>query len=234
MSRRRVLAWTAVAILALAGLIAFADSLRHPVQEVADVGELGGQDRDPRVQADCPEPDPRENLPRAGPAPVASAAEPVEVSADEVLNCPESFDRRTVRYRGEAIGGLMQRGDGAWIQVNDDAYAVAGPLQTHQDYRGENVGLGVFLPAGLDHQIGTVGGPRTRGDLVEIVGVFRRVDPESHEVTVIRASSTRIVRPGAALADPPLRRRQVAAGLLSLLAAAMVAVERTVARRRAR
>lgn len=231
--RRRMLAWTAVAALVLAGLISLAEGLRHPPQESADAGELDAQDRDPRVDPDCPAPEPREDTPREEPT-IASPVDPVEVSADELLNCPQSFDRRTVLYRGEAIGGLMDRRDGTWVQVNDDAYATAGPLPAHHDYRGENVGIGVFLPADLDHGIGTVGGPQTRGDLVEVVGVFRRVDPQSHEVTVIRASSAEIVRPGEALADPPLRRRQAAAGLLSVLAAAMVTIERAVARRRRR
>lgn len=234
LGRRRVLAGTAVAALLLFGLIVFAEALRHPPQELADVGELDGQDRDPRVEPDCPTSEPREDVPREEPATLASPADPVEASADELINCPQSFDRRTVRYRGEVIGGLMERRDGTWVQVNDDVYAAAGRLPAHHDLRGENVGIGVFLPADLDLRIGTVGGPRTRGDLVEVVGVFRRVDPDSHEVTVIRASGAEIVRPGEALADPPLRRRQVAAGVLSLLAAAMVIVERTVARRRRR
>lgn len=233
LGRRRVLAWTAVAALVLAGLVTLAEGLRHPPQQQPGLGELAAQDRDPRVDPDCPEPEPREDIPREEPT-VASPADPVEVSADELLNCPQSYDRRTVRYRGEAIGGLMDRGDGTWVQVNDDAYARAGPLPAHHDFRGDNVGIGVFLPADLDHRIRTVGGPQTRGDLVEVVGVFRRVDPESHEVTVIRASSAEVVRPAVALADPPLRRRQVAAGLLSVLAVAMVAIERTVARRRRR
>lgn len=235
LGRWRVLAGTAVAALLLFGLIAFAEALRHPTQELADVGELGGQDRDPRVELDCPTPEPREDVPREEPATTAAApTDPVEASAEELINCPQSFDGRTVRYRGEVIGGLMDRRDGTWVQVNDDVYAAAGPLPAHQDYQGENVGIGVFLPADLDLRIGTVGGPRTRGDLVEVVGVFRRVDPDSHEVTVIRASGAKIVRPGEALADPALGRRQVAAGLLSLFAAAMVVTERTVARRRYR
>lgn len=234
LGRGRVLAGTAIAAVLLAGIVTLAEGLRHPPPQGPATGELDEQDRDPRVEADCPEPQPREDLPREGPARIAAPDDPVEVSADELLNCPESFDRRTVRYRGEVVGGPMERRDGAWLQVNDDAYAVAGRLRAHQEYRGENVGVGVFLPADLEVRIGTVGGPRTRGDLVEVVGVFRRVDPDTREVAVVRASSAEVVRPGEALADPPLRPRQVAAGVLAVLAVAVMLTERTAARRRLR
>lgn len=232
--RRRVLAGTVVAALLLAGIVGLAEWLRPRAQERPETTELEEQDRDPRVEVECPEPTPREDVPRDGPSTIASPADPVEVSADELLNCPEAFDRRTVRYRGEAIGGLMARRDGTWVQVNDDVYAEAGRVRIRVEYRGENVGLGVFLPDDLGDEITTVGGPQTRGDLVEVVGVFRRVDPATREVTVIRADSAEVVRPGEPLADPPRGRRPLAAALLGLVAVAMVVTERAASRRRRR
>lgn len=235
LSRRRVLAGTAVAAALLVSLIALAEGLRHPPAEAPGVVELEEEDPDPRVPLDCPEPEPREDLDRDAPATLAPADPPIEVTADELLNCPESFDRRTVRYRGEVIGGLMERAGGVWAQLNDDAYARAlGPLPAHREYRGANVGIGVLLPPDVAAEIGMVGGPQTRGDLVEVVGVFRRVEPATREVTVIRAAEAAVVRPGDVMADAVQPRRRVAAGLLALVAAAMVAAERVASRRRRR
>ncbi|MDQ3344183.1 MAG: hypothetical protein M3524_11530, partial [Actinomycetota bacterium] len=80
--------------------------------------------------------------------------------------------------------------------------------------------------------ITTVGGPKTRGDILEVTGVFHRVDEATGEVTIIRGQDGSVVRQGGALSDPPLRDRQVVAVLLGLAAAAVVATERVVARRR--
>lgn len=235
LSRRRVLAGAAVAAALLASLIVLAEGLRHPAAEAPDEVELEEGDRDPRLPIDCPESEPREDLDRDAPATLAPAGPPIDVTADELLDCPETFDRRTVRYRGEVVGGLLDRADGVWAQVNDDAYALdVGPLPAHRDYRGGNVGIGVLLPPDLAEQIGTVGGPRTRGDQVEVVGVFRRVDPATREVTVIRASDGALVRPGEVVADAAQPGRQGVAALLALAAAAIAAAERFGARRRRR
>lgn len=235
LSRRRVLAGTAVAAALLVSLIGLAEGLRHPPAEAPSVVELDEEDPDPRLPFDCPEPEPREDLDRDPPATLAPFDPPIEVSADELLNCPGSFDRRTVRYRGEVIGGLMDRAGGVWAQLNDDAYArTLGPLPAHREYRGANVGIGVLLPPEAAAGISTVGGPQTRGDLVEVVGVFRRVEPATREVTVIRASEVAVVRPGDVMADAVQPARRVAAGLLALVAAAMVAAERVASRRRRR
>lgn len=231
--RRRVLAGTALAVAFLAGLVALAEGLRPPPSPGdLPVGDVAATD--PRTPRKCPEPTPDEARDRPA-ATLAPRSEPVEVSATDLLDCPEHYDRRTVRYRGEAIGGLLPRLDGTWVQVNDDVYArEAGPLPAHREYHGPNTGVGVLLPSGLADQVTTVGGPHTRGDVIEVVGVFRRVDPRSQEVTVVHADSLAVLRPGERRPDPPLRDRQVAAVLLAVLAAAMVVTQRAVARRRQR
>lgn len=231
--RRRVLAGTALALVFLAGLVALAEGLRHP----GPPGELPvGDDAatDPRMPRACPEPTPDEARERPT-ATLAPRGEPVAVTSNDLLDCPEHYDRRAVRYRGEAIGALLPRRNGTWVQVNDDAYAgEVGPLPAHRQYHGPNAGVGVLLSPRLADQVATVGGPRTRGDVIEVVGMFRRVDPGSREVTVVHADSMKVIRPGEPRPDPPLRGRQVAGVLLAVLAAGMVATQRLVARRRQR
>lgn len=231
--RRRVLAGTAIALVLLAGLVALAEGLRHPPALGHPPVEDGATAADPRVPLDCPEPTPDEA--RERPATIAPRGAPVDVSSTELLNCPEHYDRRVVRYQGEAIGGLLPRRDGTWVQVNDDVYAgPAGPLPGHRQYHGANTGVGVRLAPGLAEEITTVGGPRARGDRVEVVGVFRRVDPGSQEVTVVHADSLAVIQAGQRHPDPPLGSRRIAAGVLAVLAVAVAATERVVARRRQR
>ncbi|MEX2621067.1 MAG: hypothetical protein WD250_12715 [Egibacteraceae bacterium] len=232
--RRRVLAGTAVALALLAGLVALAEGLRHPPSRGHPPVEDGAAAGDPRVPLDCPEPTPDEARERP-PATIVPRGEPVDVSSTELLNCPEHYDRRIVRYQGEAIGGLLPRRDGTWVQVNDDVYAgPLGPLPGHRRYQGANTGVGVRLPPGLAAEITTVGGPHVRGDRIEVVGVFRRVDPGSREVTVVHADSLAVIEAGRRHPDPPMGGRRIAAGILAVLAVAMGATERVIARRRQR
>lgn len=232
--RRRVLAGTLLTLALFAGVLALAEGLRHPDPGPHPSVERGADPGDPRLALDCPDPEPLEGRDRRE-ATLAPPREPVAVTSAQLLDCPERYDRRTVVYQGEAIGAVLPRRDGAWVQVNDDVYAgPVGPLPSHREYRGANAGVGVLLPGELAGDVTVVGGPRTRGDLVEVVGVFRRVEPGSREVAVVRADSVEVLRRGEHHPDPPLRNRQVAAGILAALAAAMAVAERVVARRRLR
>jgi len=231
--RGRVLLGTLVAVVALAGIVGLAEALRPPPgpSTIAVADERA----DLRAPLHCPTPAPPDERDDDAVSTLQPARPPVAVSSSELLDCPHSFDRRRVRYRGEAVGGVLRREGGAWAQINDDVYAgPAGPLPGHRSYRGHNAGIGVFLPDELADELGTVGGPGAQGDLVEVVGVFRRVDPGSQEVAVIRAASVEVLRAGAPRSDPPLRDRQVAAAVLAALALATAGTERLIARRRER
>ncbi len=155
------------------------------------------------------------------------------VTSSQLYDCPQSFDGMRVRYRGEVIGAVLHRDGGAWVQLNDDVYGeTLGPLPSHRDYRGGNAGIGVFIPAAVAEDITHVGGPQTRGDVVEVVGAYNRVDAVSVESSIIRAEQGSIVIPGQPFADPLLPERRPVAAALVIFAAAMTAGERFVRRRR--
>jgi hypothetical protein len=229
-SRRRVGAGLAIAILIFAGIVGLAEGLRHPAPDDADGMELGPDDDDPRLEVECEDPLPREGLER----PIETVAEPTAtVLSNDLYDCPATWDARAVRYRGEVVGAVLRRRGGAWVQLNDDIYAdLRGPLPAHRDYRGGNAGVGVFIPHSLADDIRVVGGPTAHGDILEVTGRFHRVEPTSREAYVIVADAGRVERAGTVLEDPVLRDRQVAAVLLVVAAAAMAALERVVARRR--
>lgn len=227
--RRDVLVGALLIAGVIAGVVGLSEALRHPA---ADPGLIApaAPEVDPRVDVTCPDPVPREGQERQPAALEPTAA--VSVDSSDLHECPETFDRRIVTYRGEVVGAVLRRSQGAWVQLNDDVYAdVAGPLPAHRDLRGGNAGVGVLVPHHVADQISTVGGPGVRGDVLTITGVFRRVDPRSREVAVIEALGGEVAEPGQALASPRLLDREIAAALLTVLAVGLIAWERVRARR---
>lgn len=232
---RWVILGVALAVVAVVGVVTLAEALRPPfrAEEEAVPNGVGQLTSDPREEVDCTLPRPREDRPRQPDRAMGPAASAVEVSSTALLDCPQTFDEVRVRLRGEVIGGVLQRDDGAWVQLNDGAYAdTVGPLPTHRLYVGSNSGIGVHLPDGLAEDIDTVGGPRTRGDVLTVTGAFHRVDDASAEVAVVRARTGRVIEPGGPLNEPVLWGRAVVGAVLAVVAGALVVLERWVSRRR--
>lgn len=226
-ARRWVLIGAVLAVASLFALASLTDLLRHPLPDPPARTEPAS---DPRVEIDCG----AEEVPREG-REREERTEPrvVAVTSNALYDCPNVYDQQRVRYTGEVIGALLERDDGAWTQLNDDVYGLGlGPLPVHRDFRGGNAGVGVWLPADVVAEVGMVGGPRASGDVLEVVGTFHRVEEATAEVAVIRVETGRVVQPGAAIEDLPLRDRRVVAILLALLAIVLVVVERVASRRR--
>lgn len=226
--RRVVTATTVVVVMLLAGVFAFADQLRHPS---SGDGRLAGPEvtGDPRDELDCPDfGDPDEPEGELVPGVVA-----VEVSSTDLLNCPDAYDGRLVRYTGEAVGELLRRRTHAWVQLNDDVYSTpGGTLPQRDDYAGANSGIGARLPRDAAEEITTVGGPHRHGDTVTVEGRFHRSMPATADAMAIEAEQVERVATGEPVRDPLLSDRRLVALALAVLAAVMVAGERMVARRR--
>lgn len=225
--RRRV-AVAALGLLAvLAGLVGIGEVLRHPAPP-STAAEENIPGSDPRDELTCQEP--REGQQRAEPRDDGGRA--IQVSSNDLYDCPQIYDGRRVRYRGEVVGALMRRSGGVWTQLNDDAYAEGlGPLPAHRDYRGGNAGVGVLLRSESSALVEFVGGPNTRGDILAIEGVFHRVDP-SGEVAVIHAEGARVAAAGKPFPHEPLSDRRWVAIVAMVLAGALTVAERWAARRR--
>lgn len=225
--RRRVLlgAITLVVVLLVVAIEAI-DLLRHPPTGGEPTIEV--VDADPRVEVECPEP-PTEEPDDLGFGP---PLDPLPVTSNQLYDCPASYQGRPIVYEGEAVGAVLQRGEHAWMHLNDDVYAGAtGQLPAHRDFQGGNGGVGVRIPAALADQIARVGGPAERGDRLRVQGVFHRVHADSREPAVIVATRGEIVARGVPFRDPVLPDRAIAALLLSAIALVLIAAERVVARR---
>lgn len=225
-SRFRMLLGALALFAALASVVGLSELLRHPHGDVDTA--IPPDEGDVRDEIVCPDhPPPAEQLDGQQLATTA-----VPVTSGELYDCPSLYDGLLVRYQGEVVGALLDRGRGAWTQLNDDRYAgEAGPLPTHRHYRGANAGVGVFLPADLAGQVQTVASPRARGDVLVIVGTFHRIDPQTRDAAVIRAETGRIERPGRPTDHEPLRNRRIVGIVLALAATGVTGAHHIAIRR---
>ena len=104
------------------------------------------------------------------------------VSSNELLNGAKQYDGKLITYSGEVIGDVMNRGEIAWVNIND----------------GDNA-IGAWMSASLAKEITFTGSYKSRGDNIEVSGIFHRAclehggDLDIHAQTLRRLASGRIV-----------------------------------------
>lgn len=96
------------------------------------------------------------------------------ISSTELINNAKQYDGKIVVYEGEVIGDVMVRGDYAWINVNDGEKAI-----------------GIWIKAALAKDIVYTGSYKSKGDGVEITGIFHRACIEHGGDLDIHAQSLR-------------------------------------------
>ena len=154
------------------------------------------------------------------------------VSSAQVYACPAAYDGLRVTYAGEPVGELLPRRGGVWAQVNDDDYALeVGPISGHRELRGFNSGLAVWLPDGLHEQVGDVGRPGRRGDVLLLTGVLYRADPDDGGGITLRADQLQVLAPAVEVAAPVHRVQALVAAVLVALAALTVLWARAARKR---
>ncbi len=83
------------------------------------------------------------------------------LSSSELIQNAKQYDGKLVVYTGEVIGDVMPRGGNAWVNIND----------------GNNA-LGIWMSASLAKEINYEGSYKSRGDSLEVTGIFHRACPE--------------------------------------------------------
>ena len=154
------------------------------------------------------------------------------ISSPQVHGCPSAFDGLEVTFVGEAIGEVLRRDGGAWLQVNDDAYALeVGPMVGHREHAGFNTGLSVWLPDGLHESVETVGRPQQRGDVLLLRGTIEQSDPDDGGGITLRADDLEVLADGTRI-EPPLHLTQaIVAAVLAVAAFGALIWDRAVRRR---
>ncbi len=106
------------------------------------------------------------------------------VSSVELINNAAQYDGKSVVFAGEVIGDVMARGDYTWVNVFD----------------GNNA-LGIWVKKGFTKEIFFTAGYKSKGDVIEVTGVFRRACPQHGGDLDIHADSLRKIIPGRKLVE---------------------------------
>lgn len=79
------------------------------------------------------------------------------VTSPEMIDNADALDGKPVRYRGEAVTAVLNRGEYSWINLNDGSNAI-----------------GVWCKSAALMPVEFVGDYKHKGDILEVEGIFNR------------------------------------------------------------
>lgn len=106
------------------------------------------------------------------------------VSSSELIRNAAQYDGKSVAFAGEVIGDVMVRGDYAWVNVFDGNNAV-----------------GIWVKKELTSEIFFTARYKSKGDVIEVTGIFRRACPQHGGDLDIHADSLRKIVAGRKLTE---------------------------------
>ncbi len=107
------------------------------------------------------------------------AADVVELN--QLVENAEAMDGQTVTVTGEAIGEAMERGDHAWVNINDGTNA-----------------MGIWMPLDDAQRIKFFGDYKHIGDQLQVTGVFNQACVEHGGDVDIHSNSIMVMEAGYA------------------------------------
>lgn len=143
-----------------------------------------------------------------------AVAAPLAVSSTDLIQKAKALDGQVVVYTGEAIGELLTRGDYSWVNASDGANAI-----------------GLYMPTALAHKISEFGTYKTRGDTIEVTGIFHRACPEHGGDLDIHVTDVKVLAQGGPISHRVHPGRVVWAIVLSALAGTLYLADRGRERR---
>ncbi|PKM72182.1 MAG: DNA-binding protein [Firmicutes bacterium HGW-Firmicutes-16] len=115
---------------------------------------------------------------------IISANAEETVSINSLVDDAETYDNQKVTVEGEAIGEVLERGDYAWVNINDGTNAI-----------------GIWMKTSDAEIIKYFGDYKHVGDTVRITGVFSRNCTEHGGDVDIHSVAIEIVKTGRAVQD---------------------------------
>lgn len=110
------------------------------------------------------------------------AADVIELN--RLVENAEAMDGQTVTVSGEAIGEAMERGDHAWVNINDGTNA-----------------MGIWMTLEEAQQIKVFGDYKHLGDQLQVTGVFNQACAQHGGDVDIHSDSMAVVTAGYATAE---------------------------------
>lgn len=155
---------------------------------------------------------------------------PNDPSSVELVERFKEFDGEEITFTGEAITEALERGDMAWVHVNDDAYYLKN-VEEGARLGGYNSGHAVWLPRDLAEKITHFGDYTHEGDVVTVEGVFNAACSEHGGDMDIHATSLVVDRVGHRVHEPVKPLKALVALVLAVLSAALWMATRRVEHR---
>ena len=107
------------------------------------------------------------------------------VSGNELVENANMLDGQIVLFEGEVIGDIMNRGDHAWLNVNDGTRAI-----------------GIWAKKDQLNNIDRIGDYFNKGCVIKVVGVFHRACPQHGGDLDIHAEEITILDQGYPIKHP--------------------------------
>lgn len=151
-------------------------------------------------------------------AAVGPEQSPNELTSAELVEEPKKWDGREITFTGEAITEALERGDMAWVHINDDAYYLKN-VEEGAALGGYNSGHAVWLARELAEQITYFGDYTHEGDVVTVRGTFNAACGQHGGDMDIHASSLSVDREGHRVHESVKAWKAAVALVLTVLSA---------------
>lgn len=154
---------------------------------------------------------------------------PNDPTSGELVVDSKEWDGKTITFTGEVITEAQERGDYAWIHINDDAYYLEN-VEEGAPLGGYNSGHAVWLPTELTEEITYYGDHGHEGDVVTVTGVFNAACGQHGGDMDIHADSLEVAITGREAEDPVRTWKVFLALGLTVAAGATWAAQRNATR----
>lgn len=131
------------------------------------------------------------------------------VSSKDLIEKANALDGKFVTYRGEAVTAILDRGEHSWVNLND----------------GDNA-IGVWCNSAMLKDVRFIGDYKSKGDILEVSGIFNRACDLHKGELDIHADSIRITKHGFPVGRRLDKIKTDLAATLFLLTIAVVALFR--------
>jgi len=126
------------------------------------------------------------------------------ISINQLIENAKVMDGKTVVVQGEAIGEALERGNNAWVNINDGTNAI-----------------GIWLKLEDANKIKVFGDYLNIGDKVKVTGVFNRACVEHGGDMDIHATSIEVVENGYPVKEK-VPSQKIAIGIILVVVTLMV------------
>ncbi|PKM94222.1 MAG: DNA-binding protein [Firmicutes bacterium HGW-Firmicutes-1] len=123
------------------------------------------------------------------------------IEINELIENTRELDEKEVTIQGEAIGEALERGDYAWVNINDGTNAI-----------------GIWLTIEDANLIKTYGDYKHKGDIIKIKGIFSRACIEHGGDIDVHNISLEIIEEGYEMKETVTQTKIVTAVTLNIIA----------------